>query len=94
MDKALRRHDPDLQQEGDGRRDGVGLAGGLSSSLVGGAGRTWLEIVVIILVAVIIIGGAEFLLDCLQGAAIRPAEAEPDRRRRSSPSGRSSGRIS
>ena len=42
-------------------------------------GRTRLEIAVIILVAVVIIGGAEFLLDVLQGAAIHPAEAEPDR---------------
>ena len=38
------------------------MAGGLSASLASGAGRTSLETFVIILVAVIIIGGAEFLL--------------------------------
>ena len=41
----------------------VSMAGGLSSSLTSGAGRTGLETFVIILVAVIIIGGAEFLLN-------------------------------
>jgi len=44
---------------------GVSLAGGLSA-LTAGGGRTRLEIAVIILVAVIIIGGAEFLLDYLK----------------------------
>jgi NitT/TauT family transport system permease protein len=38
------------------------MAGGLSASLASGAARTGLEVFVIILVAVIIIGGAEFLL--------------------------------
>jgi NitT/TauT family transport system permease protein len=42
--------------------DAASLAGGLSASLSGGAARTGLEVFVIILVAVIIIGGAEFLL--------------------------------
>lgn len=42
--------------------DSASLAGGLSASLAGGAARTGLEVFVIILVAVIIIGGAEFLL--------------------------------
>lgn len=42
--------------------DSVSMAGGLSSSLASGAARTGLETFVIILVAVIIIGGAEFLL--------------------------------
>ena len=42
--------------------DSASMAGGLSASLTSGAARTWLEIFVIILVAVIIIGGAEFLL--------------------------------
>lgn len=42
--------------------DAASMAGGLSASLASGAGRTWLEIFVIALVAVIIIGGAEFLL--------------------------------
>ncbi len=42
--------------------DTASMAGGLSASLASGAGRTWLEVFVIILVAVIIIGGAEFLL--------------------------------
>jgi NitT/TauT family transport system permease protein len=42
--------------------EAVSLAGGLSSSLASGSGRTWLETIVIILVAVVIIGGSEFLL--------------------------------
>jgi NitT/TauT family transport system permease protein len=42
--------------------DSASMASGLSASLASGAARTWLEIFVIILVAVIIIGGAEFLL--------------------------------
>ncbi len=42
--------------------DTASMAGGLSASLASGAGRTWLEVFVIILVAVIIIGGTEFLL--------------------------------
>jgi NitT/TauT family transport system permease protein len=42
--------------------DSASMAGGLSASLASGAGRTGLETFVIILVAVIIIGGAEFLL--------------------------------
>jgi NitT/TauT family transport system permease protein len=42
--------------------EAASMASGLSASLASGAGRTWLEIFVIILVAVIIIGGAEFLL--------------------------------
>lgn len=42
--------------------DSASMAGGLSASLSGGAARTGLEVFVIILVAVIIIGGAEFLL--------------------------------
>jgi len=45
-----------------GGGDSGSMAGGLSASLASGAGRTWLEVFVIILVAVIIIGGAEFLL--------------------------------
>jgi len=42
--------------------DASGMAGALSASLSGGAARTGLEVFVIILVAVIIIGGSEFLL--------------------------------
>jgi NitT/TauT family transport system permease protein len=42
--------------------DTASMAGGLSASLASGAGRTWLEVFVIVLVAVIIIGGAEFLI--------------------------------
>jgi NitT/TauT family transport system permease protein len=42
--------------------DTASMAGGLSASLASGAARTGLETFVIILVAVIIIGGAEFLL--------------------------------
>ena len=42
--------------------DSTSMAGGLSASLASGAARTSLEVFVIILVAVIIIGGAEFLL--------------------------------
>lgn len=42
--------------------DSASMAGGLSASLTSGAARTGLEVFVIILVAVVIIGGAEFLL--------------------------------
>ena len=42
--------------------ESTSMAGGLSASLASGAARTSLEVFVIILVAVIIIGGAEFLL--------------------------------
>ena len=42
--------------------DGASMASGLSASLASGAARTGLETFVIILVAVIIIGGAELLI--------------------------------
>lgn len=51
---------PNFNRKGSG--DSGGMAGGLSASLGSGAARTSLEVFVIILVAVIIIGGAEFLL--------------------------------
>ncbi len=46
--------------------DSTSMAGGLSASLAGGAARTGLEIFVIVLVAVIIIGGTELLLRWFQ----------------------------
>ncbi len=51
---------PDFGKKAGG--DSSSMASGLSASLGGGAARTSLEVFVIILVAVIIIGGAEFLL--------------------------------
>ena len=51
---------PSFDRKGSG--ESASMAGGLSASLAGGAARTGLEVFVIILVAVIIIGGAEFLL--------------------------------
>ena len=53
------------KKETGGAEGGVSLAGGLSS-LVAGGGRTRLEVAVIVLVAVIIIGGSEFLLGYLK----------------------------
>ena len=53
---------PTFNKKETGGSDGVGLAGGLSALGGAGGGRTRLEIFVIVLVAVIIIGGAEFLL--------------------------------
>ena len=51
---------PDFGKKAGG--DSASMASGLSASLGSGAARTSLEVFVIILVAVIIIGGAEFLL--------------------------------
>ena len=51
---------PDFNRKSSG--DSGSMAGGLSASLGSGAARTGLEVFVIILVAVIIIGGAELLL--------------------------------
>ena len=60
MDRTLQDTIPAFNKK-EGGAEVVGL-GGLASSLSGGAGRTWLEIFVIALVAAIIIGGGEFLL--------------------------------
>ena len=65
MDRALEDTIPTFNKKETGGEAGVSLAGGLSA-LTAGGGRTRLEIAVIILVAVIIIGGAEFLLDYLK----------------------------
>ena len=77
LDKALRRHDPGLQQEGRrrGRRRPVGLLVVRPRRAPHQARGRWSSS----LVAVIIIGGGEFLLRDLRGAAIHPADAEPDR---------------
>ncbi|MEX2318975.1 MAG: ABC transporter permease, partial [Bauldia sp.] len=44
----------------------VSIAGGLMSLTSAGGARTWLEVGVIILVAVIIVGGAELLLNIFE----------------------------
>lgn len=64
MDRALGDTIPTFNNKA---TDGgsVSLSGGLSS-LVAGGGRTKLEVLVIILVAVVIIGGAEFLLGYME----------------------------
>ena len=62
MDRALEDTIPTFNKKGTGADDGVSLSGGLAS-LAASGGRTRLEIAVIVLVAVVIIGGAEFLLD-------------------------------
>ena len=65
MDRALGDTIPTFNKKEAGADAGVSLSGGLSS-LTAGGGRTRLEIAVIILVAVVIIGGGEFLLDYLK----------------------------
>ena len=60
---ALEETIPTFNKKETGGEAGVSLAGGLSALTAAGGGRTRLEIAVIILVAVIIIGGGEFLLD-------------------------------
>ncbi len=59
MDKALGNKIPEFNKKKSGGSDGVGLSG---ASLGLGEHRTKFETLVIILVAVVIIGGAEFLL--------------------------------
>ena len=61
MDRALEDTIPTFNKKESGGDDGVSLSGGLAS-LAASGGRTRLEIAVIILVAVVIIGGAELLL--------------------------------
>ena len=61
MDRALEDTIPTFNKKEAGADDGVSLSGGLAS-LAASGGRTRLEIAVIILVAVVIIGGAELLL--------------------------------
>lgn len=61
MDKALGDTIPTFNKKEPSGGGGVGLSGGLTA-LTAGGGRTKLEIAVIILVAVIIVGGGEFLL--------------------------------
>ena len=62
MDRTLGDAIPTFNRKEPGSADAsVSLAGGLSS-LVAGGGRTRLEIAVIVLVAVVIVGGAELLL--------------------------------
>ena len=60
MNQTLQDTIPAFNKKSDGGGE-VGISG-LASSLGGGAARTWLEVFVIALVAVIIIGGGEFLL--------------------------------
>jgi len=62
LDRALEDTIPTFNKKAAGADDGVSLSGGLAS-LAASGGRTRLEIAVIVLVAVVIIGGAEFLLD-------------------------------
>jgi NitT/TauT family transport system permease protein len=62
LDRTLEDTIPTFNKKEAGGQDGVSLSGGLAS-LAAGGGRTRLEIAVIILVAVIIIGGSELLLD-------------------------------
>jgi len=62
LDRALGDTIPTFNKKETGGEGGVSLSGGLASLASGGGSRTWLETFVIILVAVIIIGGAEFLL--------------------------------
>ena len=59
MDKALGDKIPEFNKKKSGGGDGVGLSG---ASLGLGDHRTKFEILIIILVAVVIIGGSEFLL--------------------------------
>jgi NitT/TauT family transport system permease protein len=65
LDRTLGDTIPTFNKKPGSGEGGVSLSGGLSA-LVAGGGRTRLEIAVIILVAVVIIGGAEFLLGYFQ----------------------------
>jgi len=65
LDRAIGETIPEFNKKDAGGAESVSLSGGLSS-LLSGSGRTRLEIFVIILVAVIIVGGAEFLLAYLK----------------------------
>jgi NitT/TauT family transport system permease protein len=66
LDKALGDTIPAFNQKDPaGERGGVSLSGGLSA-LAASGGRTRLEVAVIALVAIVIIGGAELLLDYLK----------------------------
>lgn len=65
MDKALGDSIPTFNKKESGGGD-VSLSGGLSSLTSGSGGRTGIEIAVIILVAVIIIGGAEITLRVME----------------------------
>jgi NitT/TauT family transport system permease protein len=65
LDRALEDTIPTFNKKEAGADAGVSLSGGLSS-LTAGGGRTRIEIAVIVVVAVVIIGGAEFLLDYLK----------------------------
>jgi NitT/TauT family transport system permease protein len=62
LDRALGDTIPTFNKKETGGEGGVSLSGGLASLTAGGGSCTWLETFVIILVAVVIIGGAEFLL--------------------------------
>ena len=61
MDKALGDKIPEFNRKKGGGEGGVGLSG---ASLGLGDHRTKFEILIIVLVAVVIIGGTEFLLKC------------------------------
>lgn len=65
MSKALGETIPEFNKKGGGGAD-VSLSGGLSALGSAGGARTRLEILVIILVAVIIIGGAELTLTVME----------------------------
>jgi NitT/TauT family transport system permease protein len=60
LNQTLQDTIPAFNKKGEGGSE-VGISG-LASSLGGGSARTWLEVFVIALVAVIIIGGGELLL--------------------------------
>jgi NitT/TauT family transport system permease protein len=59
LDRSLKDTIPDFNRKEASGEVGIG---GLASSFGGGSGRTWLEVGVIALVAILIIGGGEFLL--------------------------------
>jgi NitT/TauT family transport system permease protein len=59
LDRSLKDTIPDFNRKEAGGEVGIG---GLASSFSGGSSRTWLEVAVIALVAIVIIGGGEFLL--------------------------------
>ena len=59
MDRALGDTIPQFNKKEEATE--VSIAGGLTGLMAGG-GRTWFEIAIIVLVAVVIVGGGEFLL--------------------------------
>ena len=62
MSTSLNEQIPTFNKKDTGSTEGVGISGGGLSSLTGSAGQTKKDVAIIVLVAVVMIGGAELLL--------------------------------